>query len=229
VATIHHPVELAAAFGSGITLTIVVGVIVAALAWGAMFTLGQRLFWPRAAAAGAVIATYAVAAGPDRIGRLFTHGSWPVEAALGVGSGAALYVIFWIGQKMLVLVARPLAVEVQDLYAVRGATRPATMVAVLTVAASGEELFFRGLLEARIGFVLALAVYGAVHIWERKIILILAALAGGAWWGALFSLTGGLVAPIVSHLVWCLMIIVWRPVGSSRSPQPEAVIPEHNG
>jgi membrane protease YdiL (CAAX protease family) len=215
VATIHHPVELAAAFGSGITLTIVVGVIVAALAWGAMFTLGQRLFWPRAAAAGAVIATYAVAAGPDRIGRLFTHGSWPVEAALGVGSGAALYVIFWIGQKMLVLVARPLAVEVQ--------------VAVLTVAASGEELFFRGLLEARIGFVLALAVYGAVHIWERKIILILAALAGGAWWGALFSLTGGLVAPIVSHLVWCLMIIVWRPVGSSRSPQPEAVIPEHNG
>jgi membrane protease YdiL (CAAX protease family) len=220
---------LAAALGSGFTLTVVIGVVVAALAWGAMFTLGQRLFWPRAAAAGAVIAVYAVAAGPDRIGRLFSHGSWSIEAAVGVVGGAALYVVFWIGQKLLVVVVPPLAVEVQDLYAVRGATRPATMVAVLTVAASGEELFFRGLLQARIGFLLALALYGAVHIWERKLILILAALAAGAWWGALFSLTGGLVAPVVSHLVWCLLIIVWRPVGSARAPQTDVVIRNQNG
>jgi membrane protease YdiL (CAAX protease family) len=228
VATIHRP-DLLAALGSGVTPSIVVGVIVAALAWGAMFTLGPRLFWPRAAAAGALIGAYAVSTGPTRIGHLFTHGSWPVDVAIGAASGAALYLVFWIGQKLIERIVPPLAVEVKDLYAVRGATGRATMVVVLAVAASGEELFFRGLLQARIGFLLALAVYGAVHIWERKIILVLAALAGGAWWGALLSLTGGLVAPLVSHLTWCLMIIVWRPVGSLPSPRPDVVAPNQMG
>ena len=58
--------------------------------------------------------------------------------------------------------------------------------------------------------VIGLVVYGAVHLRERKVILVLAALLGGVW-GALFTWTGGLIAAVVSHLLWSLMIIVWRP------------------
>jgi uncharacterized protein len=206
-----------AAPGIEVSLTIVVGVVVAALAWGAMFSLGRRWFWARAAGAGAVIAVYAILAGPARIGDLIDHGNGLVNAAIGLASGIGLYAVFWIGEQLLVILVPALASEVEDLYAVRGAAGPVAMVAVLVAAASGEELFFRGLLQTRIGFVAALAIYGAVHIWERKVILTLAALAAGAWWGALLALTGGLVAPLVSHVVWCMLIIVWRPARATEA------------
>ncbi len=204
-------VVLLATLGRSVTPTLVGGVVVAAGAWGAMFALGRRRFWARAAGAGIVIAIYAVAAGPAAIGRLFTHGDPAIEAVIGVASGLALYGLFWLGEQLLVVIVPGLASEVQDLYAVRGATHPAVMVLVLAAAASGEELFFRGLLQQRAGFVAAVVVYGAVHLWERKVILVLSALVAGAWWGALLGLTGGLVAPVASHLTWCLLIIVWRP------------------
>ncbi len=204
---------------SSVTVTLVIGVAVAAAGWGAMFAVDRHGFWTRAAAAGAAIAVYAVAVQPHEIGHLLTRPRWELDTLLGVGSGIVLYAVFWIGEQVLVVVLPKLADEVGDLYAVRGRTKPIYIPLVLAIAAPGEELFFRGLVQQRAGFVIALAVYGAVHLWERKVILILAALAAGAYWGALLGLTGGLVAPIVSHLVWCLLIIVWRPARPTARAQ----------
>jgi membrane protease YdiL (CAAX protease family) len=192
-------------------VTVVIGVVIAAAGWGAMFAAGRRHFWTRAAVAGAAVAIYAVAVEPHVIGHLLTRPRWELDLALGVASGVALFVIFWIGEQLLVIVLPTLAAEVGDLYAVRGETRPAYVPLILAIAGPGEELFFRGLIQQRAGFALALVVYAGVHLWERKVILVVAALIGGLYWGALLSLTGGLVAPIVSHLVWAMLIIVWRP------------------
>ena len=145
------------------------------------------------------------------MGRLFTHGDVAAAAAVGVASGLGLYALFWLGEQLLVVVAPGLAAEVGELYAVKGETRPGFVPVVVAVAATGEELFFRGFLQVRSGVVIALAVYAAVHLWERKLILILAALVAGGCWAALLGLTGGIVAPLVSHLVWGLTIIVWHP------------------
>jgi hypothetical protein len=176
-----------------------------------MFAAGRRHFWTRAALAGAAIAIYTVAVEGHVIGHLLTRPRWELDLAVGVGSGLALYVVFWIGEQLLVIILPSLAAEVGDLYAVRGETRPAYVPLILLIAAPAEELFFRGLVQQRAGVAVALVVYGAVHLWERKVILVLAAVAAGAYWGALLNLTGGLVAPIVSHLVWAMLIIVWRP------------------
>ncbi len=193
-------------------MALVVAVVVSAVAWGLMFALPRDGFWPRALAAGVVIGVYAVAVGPARMGGLLDRHHWPADLLVGVGAGLALYGVFWLGLQTLVVVWPRLVDEVGDLYAVKGRTRPLNVALIAMVAAAGEELMFRGLLWARGGVVVGLVVYGAVHLWERKVILVAAAVIGGAVWGALLSWTGGLVAPLASHLTWGLLIIVVRPV-----------------
>jgi membrane protease YdiL (CAAX protease family) len=194
-----------------VTLKLVFGVVLAAAAWGLMFGLRREGFWPRAAIAAAVIAVYAVAVEPTTMGHLFDRRHALADVGVGLASGVVLYAVFWVGEQVLVVILPRLAVEVGDLYSVRGRTRSWVVPLVLAVAAPGEELFFRGLVQRQAGVAVALVVYGAVHLWERKVILVLAAVLGGVWWGLLLTWTGGLIAPVASHLLWCLMILVWRP------------------
>ncbi len=193
------------------TFNLIVGTVIAAGAWGAMFVPRRDGFWTRASLAATVIGVFALAAEPAVIGQLFDRRHWAGDVVVGILGGGALYVVFWVGEQALVIIAPKLAAEVGDLYTVRGRTRPGTIPVVVAIAGAGEELFFRGLLQRQAGVAVALAVYGAVHLWERKIILVVAALAGGVWWGVLLAWTGGLIAPVVSHVLWGLAIIVWRP------------------
>jgi membrane protease YdiL (CAAX protease family) len=190
---------------------VVAGIVVAAAGWGLMFAAGRRHFWSRAAVAAVAVAAFTVAVEPHVAGHLLARRHWAGDIAVGVVSGLLLYAVFWAGEQLLVVVAPGVAAEVADLYAVRGEIDPRWIPLVLCLAGPAEELFFRGLLQQQDGFAIALAVYAAVHLWERKVVLILAALVGGVYWGLLLTWTGGLVAPIVSHLLWGLLIIWWRP------------------
>lgn len=193
------------------TIKLVVGVIVAAGAWAVMFAGPSKRFWTRAAAAGATIAVYAVAVDPGAIGHQLARPRWGPDLLVGVASGLVLYAVFWVGEQLLVVAAPSLAGEVGELYSVKRQAQRWLVPVVLAIAAPGEELFFRGLLWHRAGVVVGVAVYGAVHLPERKVVLVVAAVVGGAWWGALFSWTGGLVAPMASHLLWIMLIVVYKP------------------
>ena len=77
--------------------------------------------------------------------------------------------------------------------------------AVLLALASGlgEELFFRGALQPRVGWVAASLLFGAVHFVPRRDMLPwtgFAVVMGGVL-GGLFEWTENLVAPIVAHTV----------------------------
>jgi uncharacterized protein len=198
------------------SLTVVAGVVIAAVAWGALFGLARADFWSRAAVAGLVIGAYAIVAQRDELEDLLQP--TVTDVAIGVVAGGVLYAVFWAGNAVLRRWLPSVAVEVDELYAVRTVQRPARlpMSAVLLIVGPCEELFWRGLVQARAGFVVALAGYAAVHLWERKAALVLAAVVGGAFWGALFSWRGTLVAPIVSHALWDLAVVVWRPLVPSE-------------
>lgn len=185
------------------------GLALAAVAWGLLFALGRRGFWPRAAAAGAAIGAYALVVLRDELPDLLRPTG--ADVALGVAAAAVLWAVFRVGDRLLSRTFPRLSAEVDDLYAVRGETSSRTMLLVLSMIGPAEELFWRGLVQSRAGIVVALAGYTLVHVWERKPILLVAALAGGAFWGAWFAWTGTLVAPIVSHLLWDLAVIVWFP------------------
>jgi len=194
-----------------VTLNLIVGTVIAAGAWGAMFVPRRDGFWTRAFLAAMAIGIFALAAEPAVIGQLFDRRHWAGDVVVGILGGGALYGVFWVGEQALVIIAPKLAAEVGDLYTVRGRTRPGAIPVVVAIAGAGEELFFRGLLQRQAGVAVGLAIYGAVHLWERKVVLVVAALVGGVWWGVLLAWTGGLIAPVVSHVLWGLAIIVWRP------------------
>ena len=193
------------------SLTVVVGLVVAAVAWGVLFGLGRGAFWTRAAVAGLAIGAYAVIAQRATIGDLLRP--TVADVAIGVGAAVVLYSVFWAGQRILRRWLPTTAAQVDALYQVRSipTSERLPIPAVLLLVGPCEELFWRGLIQARAGFVLALAGYAAVHLWERKAVLVLAAVVGGAFWGALFAWRGTLVAPIVSHALWDLAVVVWFP------------------
>ncbi len=58
------------------------------------------------------------------------------------------------------------------------------------------------------GLALAALAWGALFGLGR-----LAAVVGGAFWGGLFAWRGTLVAPMVSHALWDLAVVVWFPFG----------------
>ena len=194
------------------------GVAVAALAWAALFALARRGFWARALAAGLAIGVYAAVAQHDRWADLLRPTL--TEVSLGVASAVVLYGVFFAGDRLLRRWLPALAAEVDELYLVRserGSDR-LPVPAVLVLVGWAEELFWRGFVQARAGFALALGCYAAVHLWERKAVLVLAAVVGGAFWGALFAWRDNLVAPLVSHALWDLAVVVWLPFSARREP-----------
>ena len=198
------------------SVAVVAGLVLAAVAWGALFGLGRADFWSRAAVAGSVIGAYAIVVQRSELDDLLRP--TVVDVAIGVVAAGVLYGVFWAGIAILRRWLPAVAAQVDDLYEVRSVRRPARLpiTAVLLLVGPCEELFWRGLVQERAGFVVALAGYAAVHLWERKAVLVLAAVVGGVFWGALFSWRGTLVAPLVSHALWDLAVVVWRPLVPSR-------------
>jgi CAAX protease family protein len=73
---------------------------------------------------------------------------------------------------------------------------------VLALASGvGEEAFFRGALQPRVGLLLASALFAAVHFVPRRDLLAWSAFSAvaGLVLGTLFDVTGNLVAPVVAH------------------------------
>ena len=192
-------------------VAVVVGLVVAAVAWGALFGLGRADFWSRAAVAGLAIGGYAIVVQRDELQDLLRP--TVVDVAIGVAAAGVLYGVFWAGNAILRRWLPAVAAQVEALYDVRSVRRPARLplAAVLLLVGPCEELFWRGLVQERAGFLLALAGYAAVHLWERKAALVLAALVGGAAWSALFAWRETLVAPVICHVLWDLAVVLWFP------------------
>ena len=204
-------------------LTLLAGLAVAATAMGSMFVFGRRHFWSRAVAAGTVIGVFGALAERGRLGENFRP--TVVDVLIGVSSAALLYLVFRIGDRGLAQFMPALHREVRDLYLLRAEAPLGAIPPMIAVVAATEEVFWRGFVQARAGLLVATLAYALVLIWERKVVLIVAALICGATWGALFAWRDTLVAPVLSHVVWDLAIMVFLPVGIGRAATTEATPP----
>jgi membrane protease YdiL (CAAX protease family) len=72
---------------------------------------------------------------------------------------------------------------------------------VATFSGVGEEAFFRGVIQQEFGLVIASLVFGVVHVGPDRRYLVWTAWAvlAGFLFGALYEVTGGLLAPILAH------------------------------
>jgi membrane protease YdiL (CAAX protease family) len=87
------------------------------------------------------------------------------------------------------------------------------LVLVSIFSGVGEETFFRGALQPEFGLVAASLVFGLFHIGPDRRYLVWTAWAvlAGFMFGALYEVTGGLLAPILAHSTHnAVTLLLWR-------------------
>jgi len=176
----------------------------------------RKRFWDRMTGTGLVLGTLALASQP----KLRKTHIGPKEILLGLGSAAALYGIFHIGDRISRKVVPNGGKQIDDIYALkRIRPRKELMVRLGLVIGPAEEFFWRGFLQEGLmahfgrfwGTLLGTAAYGGAHIASGNFTLIGAAMIAGGFWGALYGLGVPLGALVVSHIIWDNVIFLIAP------------------
>ncbi len=165
----------------------------------------------------ALAATWVIggfASGPLHLGHLALHKAlrrpvWPA-VAIGVAAGA----IFILGS-LAVAQIPPLRAYTQDVldHAKYGSLPLVALIAVLNGIA--EEIFFRGALFAAIGVrhpvLISTVVYGIATVATGNPMLVFAAFVMGVVFGLQRRSTGGVLASILTHVTWSVIMLTALP------------------
>jgi NADH dehydrogenase len=142
------------------------------------------------------------------------------RVAVGIAAGALLYGLTRVGAWTLQAVWPAWVVQARELSAWKSGQSTAFLGVSLILIVAAEEIFWRGVV-ARFcmerwgiapGIVAAALLYMGAHAATMNPLLFGAALGCGLYWGLLMALTGDLTAPIVSHLIWDVMILFVAPL-----------------
>ena len=190
--------------------------------WTAMFsplTAPHVDFWRMMTASAVALCVLSVAFDRGCLRRI----RWRVsDVALGAAIAAALWGVFWLGDKASAWMfdfARP---QVDAIYGMKEGESPWLLAALmLLLIGPAEEIYWRGYVQRTIshrwnpnaGFAITTAVYALVHAASCNFMLIMAALVAGIVWGGLYRLfPRRLPVLIVSHAVWDAAVFVWFPI-----------------
>ncbi len=202
----------------------VISILIAALLWFVMFspwTAPHLNFWATMALSGVVLSTLSFAFGKELRLSLKENFRWS-DILLGVLIGAALWGIFWVGDKVAVWMFPFADGEIGSIYSMRDGT-PYLLIGALLLFVVGpaEEIFWRGFVQDRLGrkwnpwvaFFATTAIYAFVHIWSLNFMLIVAAAVAGGAWGLLYRFfPERLWALVISHAVWDAAVFVIFPI-----------------
>ena len=197
-------------------------VVLAAVLWAVMFsplTAPYVNFWWMMTASALTLSI---------LSTCFNRGWWHAvrfgwgEVLAGVGIAAALWGIFWTGDKVsswLFDFARP---QVDLIYGMKeGESLWLLSLLMLVLIGPAEEIFWRGYVQRTLsarwspdaGFAVTTLVYALVHAASCNFMLVMAAAVAGVVWGGLYRLfPRRLGVIIVSHAVWDVAVFVWFPI-----------------
>jgi uncharacterized protein len=109
-----------------------------------------------------------------------------------------------------------LAQPAEDLLAHRGTAALPVMVLITALNSVAEEMYFRGALyttvSARFAWIITAIAYTLATLPSEVLLLSTAAALLGALTGLLRRATGGLLAPVVAHLIWSLGMLFLLPI-----------------
>jgi uncharacterized protein len=142
------------------------------------------------------------------------------KIGFGLLSALSLYVVFFAGN----IVSRKLFAfageNIAAVYDFKSGVAPARVWLLMTlVIGPGEEIFWRGYLQRALamrigkwpGCILATALYAGVHAGSGNIMLVLAALVCGLFWGLLYLRFGSILLNALSHTVWDVAVFLVFP------------------
>ncbi len=198
---------------------LLIALLFAAVFWMLIFGLNVLNFWWGMAFAAGTLAVWSIIlAGEDRK-QLFefklSYFIW------GILSAIALYIIFWIGDLLSKSILPFASGQINTIYANNTLLNPWAIASLLLFCIGpAEEIFWRGMTQrilskyfgANAGWILGAILYAAVHLWSRNLILVMAAIIGGLYWGWLYKKFGSLWPGIISHALWDITIFLILPL-----------------
>jgi membrane protease YdiL (CAAX protease family) len=205
-----------------VAVVMIAGALVEFAAWWAVSRRGISI-WVVMGIALPALGVAAVAVGEPSL-------SPAVDGGLAAAAGAAAGLVLYLATRVFVAAVRPWRTFQRhsvELYARQaGLPLAAAIVLAAVVMAPGEELFWRGLFQAKLsvlldgrtaGAAIAWAAFVAVNLPSRNLAIVAGAVVGGAVWSALSWWTGGALASIVCHALWTALMlgfpVVRVPVG----------------
>lgn len=189
------------------------------------------LLWLLSAAAAARIgfwaafgtAAIALGAGALLVDRSLLRALWPLRASqllIGAASGGAMALAAALLYPAVVAAVPWVARDTSGLYRSFAALTLGQAALALLPIIVGEELLWRGLvpqaflqrLPASAAVLLGATAYGLCNLPTGSPVLSLTAFCCGLVWFGLRVATGSLVAPLISHLVWNLLVLFVHPL-----------------
>jgi membrane protease YdiL (CAAX protease family) len=201
---------------------VVLGIVAEAAGWAGV-SWGRRNVWktlPPVLGAMAIAALLVTPAREPDVAR-------STAFAVGALSGVALFVAT---RAFVAVAARwgPFRRHTEQSYALAaGAPFPVALALSLFVTVPGEELFWRGLAAPVLGAsslgiaggaVLAWVAYVLANAPSRSLAILAGAVVGGAVWAWLGWWSGGVLAPLASHILWTGPMLAFPP-GAGRKAE----------
>lgn len=195
----------------------------AVLFWVELFALRHFNFWAEMVIAASVLAGLGLyfnhRTGPDINFRLYY---WENRfLIIGVLSAGILYGVFFAGDKLSNLIFNFADKQINNVYSNKTLLDPNYIGLLLFfIIGPAEEVFWRGFVQDVLahklgdmwGWVAASLIYGAVHLVAWNLMLFVAALVCGFFWGYLFKRYRSIWPGIISHAIWDVTIFVILPV-----------------
>jgi len=145
-----------------------------------------------------------------------------VDGAMAAASGLAVGVLLFLATRLFVAAAGRWATfqrHAAATYRQADDVSFALALALSAIMVVGEELFWRGLFQARLageagavpGAVLTTLAYVAANLPSGSLAIAAGALVGGAVWAGLAVWSGGILASLACHLVWATLMLARPP------------------
>lgn len=139
---------------------------------------------------------------------------------IGTLTGVILFSIFLFGSFLFDTLNLPVVKEITRLYDRLSPTVLWHYIVLLLVIIPGEEIFWRGFVQERIqrnsnitiAILISSILYASAHLYSGTLLLPLAALISGVFWGILYYWKKSLPLVIVSHLIFDLFLFVIYPL-----------------
>ncbi len=144
----------------------------------------------------------------------------PRLVLLGAAAGGVMAVATHLLYPPLARVLPFIATDTTQLYAAFRAPSLVVASVALVPVIVGEELVWRGVVQASLvqrlgawrGVALAAVVYALVHAPLGSPVLVAVAFFCGLAWGTLRATTASLVPTLVAHLLWDVLVLLWLPL-----------------
>jgi hypothetical protein len=190
--------------------------------WFVLFspwTAPRLNFWLVMALATAVLSAAGLWCQREKLREIYTFN--PTHILIGFLSALALYAIFWVGNLVSTQIFQFAKPEIAGIYSTRAQASPLTIgLLLLFWVGPAEEIFWRGFVQERLcgrygrtgGYLAASFVYAAIHVFGLNVMLFMASLICGLFWGAMYLKYRSVWPGLISHAVWDVMIFVVIPV-----------------